>query len=1853
MRYFYQFPRFVLLAFLVMGIAVRSLAQLPAGFNEQLYVNGLNEATGLTFDPNGRMYVSEKAGRVWVVENGIRAAQPLINISEEVGGWRDFGLLGFALDPNYLSNGYIYLLYTVDRHHLMNFGTPAYNPAANEYYAATIGRITRYTVTNPTGAIDLMTVNYGSRLILLGETPQTGIPSLHESHGIGSLVFGTDGSLLVTCGDGASYNAVDQGSDGGTYYAQALTDGIITAAENIGAYRVQKDFSHNGKVLRLDPATGNGLATNPLYNAGAPRSPQSRLWARGLRNPCRATLRPNTGNHNPALGDPGDLYIGDVGWGGSEELNVCDAPGQNFGWPKFEGMTNQPGYNNATHAPAFHTLAKSDWRGGNARVNIGGVPTNAAPAYADANFTGNCSIGGTWYVGTDFPVEYQNTYFHADYGGQWIRNFTMSAANEVTAIKTFHTATGGITAIGSNPVTGKLYYVNNGANVYQISYAVNGAQPPHAVAAASVYYGSSPLGVNFQGSLSTDPDNQPLSYLWKFGDNTTSTLADPSHVFTGAGIQSFTVKLIVTDTEGLKDSTTLTISLNNTPPVINSTSVDAITSFTMSGNTVLPLSAVVTDAEGGPLTYAWETFLVHDNHEHKEAIDNNAVTSTTLSPVGCDGILYYYREELTVTDNGGLSAKTFREFMPDCDGPTALNDRLNYNFGATTALTVLSNDYASPSSINPATVTIVRQPQYGTATVNTGTGEINYLHSGSNSKDDYLLYTVNDNGGNTSGVAKVFLKRGGNRGVTVTQPIENEVLFATSVTVNYSSFGALIGDEKVRLTLDGGAPVTSFFVNGSYTFTGLGYGNHNVLVQLLDASNTPLGNPEASLTRNFTTALKPYPGTVKNSLALWLRADEGVATSGGDVSGWADQSSSGFDVAQGIVGKRPTLENNDLNYNPTLNFDGDDRLFRENVLSNDLFNTNTGTVIIAQRAAGVVSFSHGVGLAKTVIEQCGSRFDFAEVTVQGAANNCGQPHITAGRANLPNREVIMNGVQIATNNNAQAQDINNVDDLEIGAFEDNYFATGDIAEVVVYQNALSEIQLDSVLTYLAIKYGITIDVASHLYYDHAGYPNNIAGIGRDALKMDLVQPQSRSSNTGSIVIMGNPSSLEDGDYLVWGHNGASLALTSTGLPSGISNRLNRIWRVQETNETGTVDVSLDLSTAGIPIGGAGDVKLLVDNDTDFSNATVYAATAYAGGIATIPGINFSNGQYFSVAVEIACAPYCSDFNPVGNSSVGSLGCYEITPALGNQAGAVWFDSLVSLADPFRFEFDLYLGVNDANGADGVAFSLQRTGLGALGALGGGLGIGGITPAFSTEFDTWQNDANELAADHISIFSNGNQANVLAPQVQASATSINIEDGAYHRVIFDWDPVADVFEVYFDGSLRSTYNGDISLLFPNPAWAYFGFSGGTGGSVNQQSFCVIDLDGVFKSPADVCFNCTPGGFITNGTATSNGASCIRLTEALNGQTGTAWYYQRIDLRANFNIQYTLYSGANDAGADGTSFVFQRATTGTATVGTAGGGLGLGGITPSVAVEFDTYFEGATDITNDHINILSNGNFANQLTAPVCATTACSNIEDGVAHNVEVNWNATTNTLTTKYDGVTRATYTGNIVTNIFGGNPLVYFGFTGATGGLNNLQECCVQSISATLEGGSSFPVELLSFEANVREAEVELSWVTAWERDNDYFTVERSQDGQTFETLGYVPGTGNSTVPVSYQLTDAKPYSGLSYYRLLQTDLNGMTSVSDQVEVFIDPAVAGFGMQVYPNPSEGSETLTVEYTLLQAGQVILEVFDGQGRQTLHNSLDASEGDNVYQLPVSRWAQGVYYLRLSQAGKVRTTRVVID
>ncbi len=200
----------------------------------------------------------------------------------------------------------------------------------------------------------------------------------------------------------------------------------------------------------------------------------------------------------------------------------------------------------------------------------------------------------------------------------------------------------------------------------------------------------------------------------------------------------------------------------------------------------------------------------------------------------------------------------------------------------------------------------------------------------------------------------------------------------------------------------------------------------------------------------------------------------------------------------------------------------------------------------------------------------------------------------------------------------------------------------------------------------------------------------------------------------------------------------------------------------------------------------------------------------------------------------------------------------------------------------------------------------------------------------------------------------------------------------------------------------------------------------------------------------------GQYQINGNAYQTSCNCYTLTDNATTQVGSVWNVNLIDLNNPFDFNFDVWLGCNDGGADGIAFGLQPVGTG---IGVNGNGMGLGGVTPSFGAFIDTYQNSVPDNDpwEDHISISSNGNVAHDGGADDLAGPATiPNIEDCAWHTFQVVWDPATQTFEVYLDGTLYLSYTGDIINNIFGGNPNVYWGFTGSTGGLSNEQQFCTQ-----------------------------------------------------------------------------------------------------------------------------------------------------------------------------------------------------
>ena len=192
----------------------------------------------------------------------------------------------------------------------------------------------------------------------------------------------------------------------------------------------------------------------------------------------------------------------------------------------------------------------------------------------------------------------------------------------------------------------------------------------------------------------------------------------------------------------------------------------------------------------------------------------------------------------------------------------------------------------------------------------------------------------------------------------------------------------------------------------------------------------------------------------------------------------------------------------------------------------------------------------------------------------------------------------------------------------------------------------------------------------------------------------------------------------------------------------------------------------------------------------------------------------------------------------------------------------------------------------------------------------------------------------------------------------------------------------------------------------------------------------------------------------------------------------------------------------------------------------------------------------------------------------------------------------------------------------------------------------------TLTGGASLncsvlPVELISFQANAESKVVRLNWTTASEINNQYFTVERSADGTDFEPVQMVDGAGTTTVLKHYETIDEKPFQGISYYRLKQTDFDGKFSYSDKVPVDFSEKNDIFYLQ--PNPA-GNEVSLI-FSSCERTNYSLQILSTDGISCLKETVIANPGMNKTQIDISGLPKGVYIVILDDNQSHRVSRLV--
>ncbi|MEM6347713.1 MAG: T9SS type A sorting domain-containing protein [Bacteroidota bacterium] len=184
------------------------------------------------------------------------------------------------------------------------------------------------------------------------------------------------------------------------------------------------------------------------------------------------------------------------------------------------------------------------------------------------------------------------------------------------------------------------------------------------------------------------------------------------------------------------------------------------------------------------------------------------------------------------------------------------------------------------------------------------------------------------------------------------------------------------------------------------------------------------------------------------------------------------------------------------------------------------------------------------------------------------------------------------------------------------------------------------------------------------------------------------------------------------------------------------------------------------------------------------------------------------------------------------------------------------------------------------------------------------------------------------------------------------------------------------------------------------------------------------------------------------------------------------------------------------------------------------------------------------------------------------------------------------------------------------------------------------------------PVELLDFSAQGEGNKVRLDWTTAYELNNDYFTVERSTNGLSFQVIEKVEGAGTSQGLNQYFAYDNKPLSGKTYYRLKQTDFDGTFAYSEVIELNFDAQQLALNLQAFPNPIASATPLHLTIDAPQAAMMMLEIVDQKGRKKHHRPLYLNAGSNQIELGEINWAAGIYFLRIFDESVSQSQKIIV-
>lgn len=1043
---------------------------------------------------------------------------------------------------------------------------------------------------------------------------------------------------------------------------------------------------------------------------------------------------------------------------------------------------------------------------------------------------------------------------------------------------------------------------------------------------------------------------------------------------------------------------------------------------------------------------------------------------------------------------------------------------------------------------------------------------------------------------------------------TATLEVSLDAVSLTDVTVDYSVTAGSATDGDDYTLADGTLTISAGDVSDNILVTIVDDINseaaETITVTISNPGNATLGTNTAhvlTITDNDASG-GTGPGGIgdSNNNLLWLRGDNFSAGT------WTDISGNSHNLNGGVA---PSSTASDANFNnqSTVGFSGTQYL-TANALSSTASDFDMFFVLRSDGTTTNQALYHSDDTNDIIIGFENNNGAFTD------QNGWTGSEVTASGTNIIqyNLESGSGQADITINDGAASSTTYTPTSIggtrTLGALSNGTVGfAGDMGEVVLFNNSLNSAQRNIILNYFSTRYNIGIGALDRYLYDDGTadrtFYYNLIGIGRENANNIHVLATSEDYLT-----IKNPNNLGDADYLLLANDGADdLTWVTSEVPNASTRRIAREWRVDETNDVGTITLEIDTTALPTPPENGLTWSLLVSTDNDFNTVNAsYPLTTVTGNIVGVDGLDFADGDFFTFAlVKFETTGSSTDFN---NPIAWTTG---VVPTSGT-------DAIINDGHNMVMSGDATIGSLTLNGTgslDLAGFTLEfagdcitLNGSGAIDVSTAGSTIGYVNPNVIEQCVTGMT-YNDLYTYGISGSTKYLTGNVVVNG------NINLTSPAGTNATFDSRQSGTSND--FDISVAGNWTSEITFLART-------------GTVT------------FNGTTDQTIN-TNGGETYNNLTINNTGGNVNMSSEVSTNGTLTLTQGNVDLDINdLNINSSSSISGGDASsyiiADGVG-VLRHAITALSTAYT----FPIGDLDEYAPFTF-TLNQGTLSSSNVTINLRD---------------TKHTNIveDDYITRYWSLNNEGITGTL--DYD----VAYTYQQV-DVVGTESLIQarkFSASGnALGG-----SVTVATNLLTYSGHTSFsdhtgespaaplPVDLLSFDAILNDNGIELNWATASELNNDYFELERSVDGIAFEVIAKIDGHGTTNTLNNYSHLDTEPYFGVSYYRLVQIDYDGTYAIYNPIAIDNDQFRSGLELTLFPNPTDEYNINVRVASGDENSPVLLAIYDVMGHLVHSERLEPALGISTHAIRAnSRLDAGVYQVVIQQANNQQIQRLII-